>query len=303
MTKVDHTEHEILASSDEYYPLFEDLRELNWDMLRRKQPWKLGKELRLEPEYIDDKKTKLRDFWDVPMTLPVIKKEGVSNEFFQNIDWTNPKDTEEVLKTIESIKVRTVKFSKPIAIVYNPNSGKKTNIKQFITTRLQKAGLQFEFLMTQKAFDSFLIANTVDLTKFSAMIAVGGDGSMSEVFGGMLSRKDGLKVPVGYIPNGSGGVTAIEAGVFNLEMALDVIIKGMVTRQSAMEIIADDDKAEIPEGLEGFKKRRFCFLGMSSELLQVQMLEAAIPFKPLCGCRAYIIAMCKYLSCSTKKWK
>jgi diacylglycerol kinase family enzyme len=163
--------------------------------------------------------------------------------------------------------------------------------------------VQFEFLLTKKAFDTFLIANTADLSKYSALIAVGGDGSASEVFGGMLSRKDGLTVPVGYIPNGSGGITAIEAGVFSVEMALDTIIKGMVSKMSAIECIVDDDKTEIPEGLQGFNKRRFCFLGMTNELMQVQTVEAANPLKPCCGVVSYILAFFKYISCSTKKWK
>ena len=130
--------HPMKETSDEYHPLFEDLRELNWDILRRKQPWKMGADLRLEPEYTDKEQKMLRDCWDLPMSLPVTKKEGTPDKFFKDLDWNNltDSDKEGVLSRIESIKVRTINYSKPIAIVYNPNSGKKQNIKQYITDRL-----------------------------------------------------------------------------------------------------------------------------------------------------------------------
>lgn len=72
------------------------------------------------------------------MSLPVTKKEGTPDKFFKDLDWSNltDSDKEGVLSRIESIKVRTINYSKPIAIVYNPNSGKKQNIKQYITDRL-----------------------------------------------------------------------------------------------------------------------------------------------------------------------
>ena len=45
---------------------------------------------------------------------------------------------------------------------------------------------------TQKAFDTFEFVNSIDLTKYSAILAVGGDGSIYEIVNGMLMRKDGL---------------------------------------------------------------------------------------------------------------
>ena len=207
-----------------------------------------------------------------------------------------------MLARVDSIKVRQVEYKKPIAIIYNPNSGTQTNIRPFITNRLLKARVDFEFLETQKAFDTFLIPNTIDLTKYSAVIAVGGDGSFTEVVNGMLARKDGIKVPLGYIPNGSGGLAAIESGVYNLDMALDTIIKGTVTKFNVIECIADVDRSEVPDGIEGFFKRRFCNLMLTFSNLDIQVAQAAVPFKSCCGFGAYAVAFCKYLSCTTKKW-
>lgn len=38
----------------------------------------------------------------------------------------------------------------------------------------------------------------------SALAIAGGDGSIHDVVNGMLHRKDKRKVPIAYLPNGSG---------------------------------------------------------------------------------------------------
>jgi sphingosine kinase len=42
------------------------------------------------------------------------------------------------------------------------------------------------------------------IDEYDAIIAVGGDGTIHEVFNGMLSRQDKKTLPIGLIPNGSG---------------------------------------------------------------------------------------------------
>jgi sphingosine kinase len=43
-----------------------------------------------------------------------------------------------------------------------------------------------------------------NLSEYSALVAVGGDGTIHEVVNGMLKRQDKLKVPIAMLPNGSG---------------------------------------------------------------------------------------------------
>ena len=38
------------------------------------------------------------------------------------------------------------------------------------------------------------------------IVAVGGDGHVNEVLNGMYARKDGINLPIGFVPNGSGNV-------------------------------------------------------------------------------------------------
>ena len=135
-------------------------------------------------------------------------------------------------------------------------------------------------------------------------MAVGGDGSASEVFGGMLSREDGLKVPVGYIPNGSFGKLAFESGVYDINMALDTIIAATVTKMSAIECLSDIESAtKATYGLIGFFKRRFCFVSTNFNNMDNLTNPAAVAWKPRCGFRAYFLAFLKYMSCSTPKWR
>ena len=295
--------------SEEYYPIFDatELENLNWELLKYKQPWKMGKELRLKPEYTNSKKNKMRAFWDVPNLLPFKLKEGGDQAFFNDLDWQNITDEEKLqaLKQVESIQARKVSYSKPIAFIYNPNSGTKKNIRPQIEKRLKKEGIAFEFILTNKAFDAVLIAQNCDLALYSAMVAVGGDGTASEVIGGMLSRSDGMKLPCGYIPNGSGGATAYETGVYSFEDAMDTIVARTVIKMTAIESLADhEDASSVPGGLRGFKVHRFSILQVAFNESMAKIVKAAAPHKKYCGFGAYLFAMAKYYcSCSVKKYQ
>ena len=58
---------------------------------------------------------------------------------------------------------------------------------------------------------------------------------------GMLTRPDGKKIPIGYIPNGSVGATAYETGSYGVEGALNTIVARTVTKITAIEVLADTD--------------------------------------------------------------
>ena len=66
----------------------------------------------------------------------------------------------------------------------------------------------------------------LDIDKYSAIVVVGGDGSFHEVMNGMMARSDKKRLPMAFIGNGSGDDTNKAVGVFDLEKALDYIVKG-----------------------------------------------------------------------------
>jgi diacylglycerol kinase family enzyme len=65
-----------------------------------------------------------------------------------------------------------------------------------------------------------MVQNEICIQDYSALVAVGGDGTLHEVVNGLLSRPDKLKVPLALIPNGSGNDTCFAFGIDTVEKAL-----------------------------------------------------------------------------------
>ena len=159
------------------------------------------------------------------------------------IDWGSEQRVE-YLGKFESIKARKLEMVKPIAIIYNPHSGKKTNLVPMIEERLNTEKIPFKLLPTGKALDTFLFAKDLDIDEYSAIVAAGGDGSYHEVINGMLARPDGKKLPLGFIPNGSGNDLCTSLGMLNLQDALDYIVSKTVAKFDVIKVMADHESEE-----------------------------------------------------------
>ena len=99
--------------------------------------------------------------------------------------------------------------------------------------------VEFEFMPTQKAFDSFMLAFNCDMDKYSAIVACGGNGTYHEVLNGMMARHDGKRLPLGVIPNGLRNDTAYSLGVVDLETAINTIVKGQVIKTDCYRVMTD----------------------------------------------------------------
>jgi diacylglycerol kinase family enzyme len=64
-----------------------------------------------------------------------------------------------------------------------------------------------------------------DLSNYSAVILVGGDGTFHEAINGMLMRTDNIKLPIGFFPAGTGNDTCKSLGINSQEEALENILK------------------------------------------------------------------------------
>ncbi|KAJ3030469.1 UNVERIFIED_CONTAM: hypothetical protein HDU68_008885 [Siphonaria sp. JEL0065] len=106
---------------------------------------------------------------------------------------------------------------KPIYMFVNPFGGVKDAVKIFDSTvvpMLEIAGIPFERKDTEFMGHAEQIMQTIDVTKYSAFIAVSGDGVLHEVINGMMSRRDwrvARTVPVGTI--GAGSSNAMNANL------------------------------------------------------------------------------------------
>ena len=70
------------------------------------------------------------------------------SSLFDELDFFKNKDKALFLDQIELIEPRKIIYSKPIAIIYNPNSGKKRNLRPLIIKRFKAALIPYEFLET-----------------------------------------------------------------------------------------------------------------------------------------------------------
>ena len=92
-----------------------------------------------------------------------------------------------------------------------------------------------------------LAEEVLDLSQYSALIAVGGDGTLHEVINGMLMRRDKLRLPIAFVPNGSGNDLVGSLGCRGLDQALDWIAKGDVIKMDLNKMLIDaESQEEIP---------------------------------------------------------
>ncbi len=104
------------------------------------------------------------------------------------------------------------------------------------------------------------LAENLDIDNYSAIVAVGGDGTYHEVVNGMLHRADKRRLPVGFIPNGSGNDTLRSLWVTDAAKALDYIIKGDLLKVDVTRVLLDCANVEEAEKLsreDRIKKLRY----------------------------------------------
>jgi len=91
-------------------------------------------------------------------------------------------------------------------IAINPFGGLKDgmDILNRVLPIFKEAGAEVEVKETRYAGHARNMANTLNFKGYAGFCVVGGDGTMHEVINGMLSRKDGKKMPIGLITAGTG---------------------------------------------------------------------------------------------------
>lgn len=204
---------------------------------------------------------------------------------------------QDLLSKFSTIKTRKVVYSggenesqKPIAIIYNPVSGKKRNLVPQIEERLTSEGVPFDMIPTQQFMDTYNFAKDLDLTKYSVLCCCGGDGTYHETVNGMLAREDKLKIPVAFLPNGSGNDLCNALGIMSLEIGLNYLVKGQCIRMDTIRVLADhDDEDSLPAGLD---KLKFCRHMMINSTMGVpaKIQTSAGPLKWLFGTKCYEVA-------------
>lgn len=126
-----------------------------------------------------------------------------------------------------------MKASKTFLFIINPKAGgrSKHDLNHFIAQKAKQFNLAFEIIFTTHAGHAFELSNTIDVNKYSTVVAVGGDGTINEVGRGLINKTVSLAI----VPMGSGNglaryskiplgtIKAIETAFVGKSVSMDVI--------------------------------------------------------------------------------
>jgi len=155
---------------------------------------------------------------------------------------TKPKAAPPPLSTFSTEAAGPVKLKK-VALIYNPVSGNKKGKKRvdgIVKPMFAAAGVEVHELPTERAGHATELAANADLSGCDALLAFGGDGTLSDVTTGFLQRqeRDGgsSSVVLGFLPGGTGNTICHDIygrrtkGDKQIRQAIEVVLAGY-TRQ------------------------------------------------------------------------
>jgi len=145
---------------------------------------------------------------------------------------------------------------KPLAVIFNPYCSDRL---EEIQGMLDQRKVMYEIIVCEENLDPYRKALGLEIDNYSALIAIGGDGTFNQMVNGMIAREDKKKLPVGLIPTGQSNDVARSLG-FSSEMlitAIDNIAKGEAIPVDTTRVILDNDsEATLPKGEERLTKWR-----------------------------------------------
>ncbi|KAJ1492268.1 hypothetical protein T484DRAFT_1931375 [Baffinella frigidus] len=162
-------------------------------------------------------------------------------------------------------------------IFVNPVSGSRQGPQRFKMVRhlFLLVGLEADVITTTHHGHASEIVMASDLTKYSAIIAISGDGTLNEIFTALIARPDSanaVKTPVGIIPAGSEGTLAKICTFFHPLAAALVILKCHEVRPLDVLEITQHDLTMYSQ----------CGVGWDESRPLWQVLPARE--RPLCAC-------------------
>ena len=124
-------------------------------------------------------------------------------------------------------------------IIINPNSGKRKSVsvfKNILKPSLELNSINYRTKTTTHSGHAEQIIESIDLLNFNAILVLGGDGTMHEVINGLLKRDDGINLPIGNIPTGSGNSLLYDLGKFDIKDTINIILKNKIRKIDILEL-------------------------------------------------------------------
>jgi len=141
-----------------------------------------------------------------------------------------------------------------ILVIYNPIAGRGRAKKHWpeVQQALIDAGIEFDVATTSAPLEAVTFAQKAP-TKYSTVIAVGGDGTIHEVVNGLLhASNEGETIALGVVPLGNGDdfakmippQTTIGDKVFDWHVAIEKITQGQTKLFDVGRISGDQLRSE-----------------------------------------------------------
>lgn len=129
--------------------------------------------------------------------------------------WVNyladPRSTAAVAAATKLDDVRpVVRTNRKFYVILNPVGGAGKAVAMFenkVAPLFKYACIDYDVKQTERAAHGVEIAEKLPLGVYDCVVTVGGDGSLCEIFQGLMKRtdwKDAIRQPLGVIPGGSG---------------------------------------------------------------------------------------------------
>ena len=185
------------------------------------------------------------------------------------------------------IDVKKALYPKKIFIIYNPSAGIKLDKKSEIAQKMDENNIPYEMYTTIGFLDTMKIALNFEIDNYSAIVAVGGDGTCHEVVNGLMSRPDKKKLPICFLPNGSGNDLCGSLELNDFETGLNALVKGQIIKVDLFKILLDHENENTITGNK-IDFMRYCIIN-SSLLLVGSSARKAVPLKPYVGKKTYTI--------------
>jgi YegS/Rv2252/BmrU family lipid kinase len=93
-----------------------------------------------------------------------------------------------------------------IVCIYNPKAGGGSAKKQLpkIKDLFNRYNIDAEIIFSKYPHNATEIIKELDLSKYEALVAAGGDGSFFDIVNGYMKHRNGIEIPLGIIPVGTG---------------------------------------------------------------------------------------------------
>ncbi|MCJ7626774.1 MAG: diacylglycerol kinase family lipid kinase [Longimicrobiales bacterium] len=117
-----------------------------------------------------------------------------------------------------------------ILLIYNPEAGhgRGRELLPQIEERLRSHGCELDLRLTEHSGHGISLTAEADLSRYDAVVAAGGDGTVYQVVTGYYRNPGQNKPPIGIIPAGTGNAFVREMDLkgSDWEKAVDTIVRG-----------------------------------------------------------------------------